>query len=206
MTSILNRLSSQVTDRTETANKRVAARALKRPALLAEIAAGLASADAKLAGDCAEVMTIVGAERPNLVSPHASALIAQLDHKNTRVRWEIMHSLAEIAAHVPNKISPILLKLAETIALDTSVIVRDYAIETLGEYGRTSGSAARKAWPHLREALTLWEGRHAGKALEAMQKLVTVDTALKAEVQDIAVGFVDHSSAKVRAAAKRLLR
>jgi hypothetical protein len=39
-----------------------------------------------------------------------------------------------------------------------------------------------------------------------MQKLVTVDTALKPEAQDIAEGFVDHSSAKVRTAAKRLLR
>ena len=204
--NILSKLSSQVGDRTETANKRVAARVLKRPASLAEIAAGLASDDAKLAGDCAEVMTLVAAEKPDLVSPHAGALIALLDHKDTRVRWEAMHSLAEIAAHVPNKISPIVPKLAEKIALDKSVIVRDYAIETLGEYGRTSASAACRAWPHLREALTLWEGRHAGKVLEAMRKLVAMDTALKAEAQDIAGRFVDHSSAKVRTAAKRLLR
>ena len=179
---------------------------LKRPALLAEIVSGLASADAKLAGDCAEVMTLVAAERPDLVSPHAHALIAQLDHRDTRVRWEAMHALAKIAASVPNRVSLAVPKLAEKIALDKSVIVRDYAIEALGEYGHTGATAARRAWPYLHEALTLWEGRHAGKVLEAMQKLIRVDATLRADVQDIAQGFVDHPSAKVRTAAKRLLR
>ena len=92
------------------------------------------------------------------------------------------------------------------IALDKSIIVRDYAIEALGEYGHTGAAAARTAWPYLHEALTLWGGRHAGKVLEAMQKLIVVDAALRVEVQDMAQGFVDHTSAKVRTAAKRLLR
>ena len=97
-------------------------------------------------------------------------------------------------------------ELVEKIALDKSVIVRDYAILTLGEYGGTSAEAARKAWPHLREALVLWEGKHTGKALEAMRKLVAVDAALKAEAQEIAGRFADHKSVKVRIMAKRLLK
>lgn len=204
--SILGKLSSQVGDRTEAANKRMVTRALKQPALLDEIAIGLSSADAKLAGDCAEVMTLVAAERPELVAPHAEALIARLDHKDTRVRWEAMHGVAEIAALVPDRIAPLVPRLAEIIARDKSVIVRDYAILTLGEYGRTSAAAARAAWPHLREALTAWQSKHAGKVLEAMTKLVAVDAALKAEAQDFARRFADHTGAKVRTLAKRLLK
>jgi hypothetical protein len=204
--SILDELSSQIGERTEAANKRVAARVLKEPALLEEIANGLVSADAKLAGDCAEVMTLVAAKQPALVAPHADALIARLDHTDTRVRWETMHSVAEIAAQVPDKISAIVPKLVEKIALDKSVIVRDYAILVLGEYGSTSPAAARKALPLLREVAVLWEGKHAGKALAAMQKLVAADATLRADVQRIAQRFVNHKRARVRTMAERLLK
>jgi hypothetical protein len=202
--TILGKLSSQIGDRTEAANKRVATRVLKDPTLLEEIARGLASADAKLAGDCAEVMTLIAAEKPELVAPYADALIARLDHKDTRVRWEAMHAAAEIAAHVPTKISPTLPKLVEKIARDKSVIVRDHAIRTLGEYGHTSVIAARQVWPHLCQALTVWEGKHAGKVLEVMPKVVAADPTLKADAQKLAQRFANHKSAKVRTMAKRL--
>ena len=204
--SILAKLSSQRGDRTEASNKRVAAQVLKEPGLLAEIAPGLGSADAKLAGDCAEVMTMVAATQPHIVAPYADALIARLDDKDTRVRWEVMHSLAEIAAQVPDKIAPLVRRLDEKIALDKSVIVRDYAVLTLGEYGGTSPAAAQRVWPHLRQALVLWEGRQASKALTAMHKLVAVDPALKSEAHKIAQRFVNHPRASVRTAAKRLMK
>ncbi len=204
--SILSKLSSQSGDRTEASNKHVAATVLKDPALLDEIAEGLASTDAKLAGDCAEVMTMVAEAQADWVAPYADALIARLTHKNARVRWESMHCLAEIAARVPDKIAPIMQTLNEIIALDKSVIVRDHAIRALGAYGRTSPVAARRVWHHLREALVLWDGKHAGKALAAMRKVVAVEPALKSDAQKIAARFSDHKSTTVRAAAKRLLK
>jgi len=204
--SILDKLSSQSGDRTEASNKQVAARILKEPALLAEIEHGLSSPDAKLAGDCAEVMTMVAEKEPDAVAPYVDALIARLDHKDTRVRWEAMHCLAEVAARVPDKIGLLLRRLDEKIALDKSVIVRDYAIVTLGEYGGTSPAAAQRVWLHLRQALVLWEGKHAGKALTAMQKLVAVAPALKPDAQKIAQRFVDHKRVTVRTAAKRLMK
>jgi len=204
--SIIAKLSSQSGDRTEASNKRVAGHVLKEPALLAEIAQALASHDAKLAGDCAEVMTIAAAREPAIVAPHANVLIALLDDKDTRVRWEAMHCLAEIAAQVPEKIAPLVRRLDEKIALDKSVIVRDYAILALGEYGGTSPAAAKRVWSNLRRALILWDGKHASKALTAMQKLVAVDPSLKPDAQKIAQGLVDHKRASVRTAAKKLLK
>jgi hypothetical protein len=203
---ILSRLSSQIGDRTEAANKRVAAKVSREPMLLDQIASGLTSPDRKLAGDCAEVMTNVAAEKPELVVPYSNSLIAQIDHEDTRVRWESMHTLAEIASKTPQNISTIVRKLVERIAIDKSVIVRDYAIKTLGEYGGTSKEAACHVWPHLRRALTLWEGKHAGKALEAMCNVVSVDPSLKAEARRIARQFSNHRSAKARTMARRLLK
>jgi hypothetical protein len=204
--NILNGLSSQIGDRTEAANKRVAAKVSREPMLLDQIASGLTSPDRKLAGDCVEVMTNVAAEKPELVVPYSNSLIAQIDHEDTRVRWESMHALAEIASKTPQNISTIVHKLVERIAIDKSVIVRDYAIKTLGEYGGTSKEAARHVWPHLRRALTLWEGKHVGKALEAMCNVVSVDPSLKAEARRIAGQFSNHRSAKARTMARRLLK
>lgn len=204
--NLLDQLSSSRGDRTEASNKRVAARLLKDSSRLSEIAVGLTSDDAKLAGDCAEVMTMVAADKPAAVAPFADKLIARLDDRDTRVRWEVMHSLAEIAACVPGQIAPIVSRLDEKIANDKSVIVRDYAVLALGEYGSTSPAAAQRVWPSLQKALVAWDGKQAGKALVAMQKLVAVDSSLKADARKIAERFLDHSSTSVRTAAKRLLK
>ncbi|RPI91854.1 MAG: hypothetical protein EHM39_14155, partial [Chloroflexi bacterium] len=72
--SILSQLSSQTGDRTEASNKEVAVICLQMPDFLAEIAASLGSKDAALAGDCAEVMTQVAQERPELVAPFADQI------------------------------------------------------------------------------------------------------------------------------------
>ncbi|CAG0929324.1 hypothetical protein TFLX_01255 [Thermoflexales bacterium] len=204
--NVLEQLSSQSGDRTAASNERVAKRALQRPQLLEEIAVGLAMRDRKLIGDCAEVMTLVAARQPELVAPYVATLLALLEHKDTRVRWEAMHSVAEVAALVPDKIAPLVSDLAKKIAQDKSVIVRDYAILALGEYGRTSRKAARKVWPHVQAALTAWDGKHAGVALEALSKLIAADAALKPEVQILARKQIEHPRVKVRTLAKRLLK
>ena len=67
--SVLDQLSSQVGDRTEKSNLKVVAQCLIEPALLAEIAEGLANPDAACAGDCAEVMTKVLSRTVTLTSP-----------------------------------------------------------------------------------------------------------------------------------------
>jgi hypothetical protein len=203
---VLIQLSSQVGDRTEDSNKRVASEVLKDPALLEQLAGGLASNDFKLAGDCAEVMTNVAAENPELVVPYADSLIRQIGHKDTRVRWESMHSLAEIASRIPNKMYAIVPKLAEIIASDKSVIVRGYAIRALGEYGSTSPTAARKVWPPLVKQSDRWEGKDTGKVLESLVTLVSCNLELSQKGREIAKRFQNNPSAKARTMARRLLK
>jgi len=54
---ILNQLSSQKGDKTETANRLVAEKCIANPQILAEIATGLEDKDKKLQSDCVEVFT-----------------------------------------------------------------------------------------------------------------------------------------------------
>jgi hypothetical protein len=204
--SLLAQLSSQVGDRSEEANREAAALCLADPSLLPEIAAGLQSADAALSGDCAEVLTMVAQERPAWIAPYAPALAALLGHQHTRTRWEATHALALVADLAPAVVAPLLPQLAASLRQDKSTIVRDYTVDMLGRYGRTSAEAARTALPLLQEALSLWDGKHAARALNALAEVAQRLPGYAAEMREIGQHFSSHPRSSVSKAAKQLLK
>lgn len=204
--TLLRQLSSQSGDRTEEANREVAGQCLIEPALLAEIDAGLDSPDAALVGDCAEVFTLVADARPEWVAPYAPRLVALLTHKTTRVRWEATHALALVAALVPDVITPLLHQLAEALRHDKSTIVRDYTVEIVAHYAKTGVEAARAAMPLLQEALTLWDGKHAARALNSLGHVAERLPSRAADIHHIAQAYLNHPRGVARKAAKRLAK
>ena len=201
---ILTHLASQTTD--TAANYQVAAQCLQDEALVQEIAAGLGHADNKIVIDCAEVLTEVAKEKPTWVSPYGHLLPAVLDNKNNRARWEAMHCLALIAEYVPDVIRPLIGRLDQIILEDKSVIVRDYAIDAVGNYAQTSPEAALAAYPILERATSVWERRHAKQALNGLAHVVTMVPEKQAPVQQIAEQNLNHAKGTARQAAKKLLR
>jgi hypothetical protein len=198
---IVNRLSSQVGERGETANQQVAALCLLDPDLLVEIGECLESCEAALAGDCAEVMTLVAAKRPARVLPYASSLVKLLECKTARVRWEAMHSLAYISEVSPAVIAELLPKLSRMIQEDRSVIVRDYAVEAVAGYAKTSPDAAWAAFPTLKMSLGVWKGKHAGRALQGLMNAAMAESALYEEVSSLAQPYLEDPRGLVREAA-----
>lgn len=203
---ILNQLSSQSGDRTETSNRRVAIRCLENPDLLDEIAMGLKDREAALVGDCAEVMTNMAEEQPEWVVPYADLLSALLIHKNTRVRWEAMHALALITTATPTSISPLLPMLMDRIRSDTSVIVRDHASDAMANYASTGAAAAECVYPLLKETLTLWGGKQAGHALKGLAHVATFIPSARTEIRKIAEDYTHSDRGVVRKAAKELIK
>jgi hypothetical protein len=204
--SITDRLSSQVGSRAEQANRAVVARCLAQPALLQEIAAGLASRDAALMGDCAEVLTQVAENHPDLVAPFAKSIIALLHHPNTRVRWEAMHALANIAATAPKQVAPLLDQLMKSILCDTSVIVRDHAVRAIGNFASTSHSAAKSALPFLTKALAAWDGKHAALALQGLTNVVRIAPTYSDKILALAKRYLTSDRGVVRKAASLLVK
>ena len=204
--SILNQLSSQVGDRTEASNRKVATQCLLDPALLDEIAEGLKSEDYALVGDCAEVMTEVAKVHPEWVAPYAPLLPELLSHKKTRVRWEAMHALALVAAHIPKSVCPLLPRLGGLIHNDESTIVRDHALDAVANYAQVSPRAAEAAHPILTEALGVWEGKHAGHALNGLINVAEMVPRLRAEVRASAEPYLEHRKSVVRKTARRLMK
>jgi predicted transcriptional regulator len=204
--SLVAQLSSQVGDRTERSNRKVATQCLANSKLLAEIAEGLKSKNAPLVGDCAEVLTLVAEQHPEWVAPYAQALSALLGHKTTRVAWAAMHALARATSSVPKTIEPLLPRLQQIIRTDSSVIVRDYATDALANYAATSGAAAERAYPLLREALTLWEGKHAAPALKGLTNAAALLPALRQQLREIAEEQTRARRPVVRKAAREALK
>ncbi len=204
--TLLSQLSSQVGDRTEYSNRKVVLACLDKPAQLAEIAHGLESKDAALLGDCAEVMTQVAELHPEWVAPHARALAALLTHKTTRVRWESMHALALVAMLAPKVIAPLLPQLGEMIRCDSSVIVRDHAVDAIANYAKTSPRAARAAYPYLKQALIAWDGKQAAHALNGLINVASVLPELSGELHTIGIRYLNHHRGVVRKAAKMLVK
>jgi len=167
---------------------------------------GLEWDDRKLVGDCAEVFTEVAKENPALVVPYVGRIAPLISHKDTRVRWESTHALALVASLVPEQIAPLLPDLVAKIERDKSVIVRDCAVQALGEYGRSGPEAAREVFPHLLRALDVWNGKHAKLALEAMSRLIEVEPGLEAEVRAAAQECLGHHRANVRRLAQKLAK
>lgn len=202
--SILNQLSSQTGDRTEYSNRKVVVLCLDDPGLLVDIAAGLKHPEAAIVGDCAEVLTHVAEYHPKWVAPFAQELTPLLSHRNTRVRWEAMHALALVASLIPEVIAPLLPQLTEMLRTDKSVIVRDFATDTISGYASTGEQAARAAFPVLVEMLTLWNGKQAGHALIGMIAVSKHLPDKHSELSHIAEEFSAFPRPVVRKAAQAL--
>ncbi len=204
MMSILNQLSSQMGDRTEYSNRKVAIQCLADPDLLVDIASGLRGSNPAIVGDCAEVMTKVAEADPEWVVPYVEDLAPLLIHKNTRVRWEAVHALSLITTFVPGSISPLLTILMEMIGSDTSVIARDYATDTIANFASTSRTAAEAAFPLLKETLIVWGSKHAHHALKGLVHVATLMPEHRPEIRLIAEDFSHSIRGVVRKAAKEL--
>ncbi|HVY45930.1 MAG TPA: hypothetical protein VHB21_08630 [Minicystis sp.] len=205
--SILEQLASSGERRNQEANVAAAAACIAEPAHIDEIVGGLGGKDARIAGDCAEVMTKIAERRPDLVAPHAETLFTTLrDHKNGRVRWESAHALALSAALAPEVVARAFSDLAGIAKGDKGLIVRDYSFDALAAYGATSAKAARAAWPVLRDGVDRFEGKHAARILAALPSLARADPKLADEAGKLAARFVDHPRAGVRKAAASAIK
>ncbi|WP_127584454.1 hypothetical protein [Paenibacillus koleovorans] len=205
--SLVSQLSSRTGDRTEESNRLVAQACLAEPALLEELAEALTGKDAALLGDCAEVFTKVAEAKPELSLPYFERLVPLLAHKTTRVRWEAMHAIALLAEHAPTeRMLALVPQLAGLLCADGSTIVRDYAVDALGGMAKAGEASAQAAYPVLVEALSVWDGKHLGRALTALSRVVVSAPGMAIEALQYGYDYADHSKGVVKKAAKALIK
>lgn len=204
--SIIEQLSSKTGDKTEVSNIKVAVQCVENPALLSIISKSLTDRDDKLAADCAEVFTKVAGERPTLVVPYVGDLLKLLSHKHTKARWEAIHALALIAEYAKEEVKQVLPLVLNIIHSDKSTIARDYAVDMVANYAKCGKEEAEVAFSILKEALYLWEGKHAGHALGGLTNAAEFLTGHRDELLQIGHDFSTSSKGVVVKAAKKLIK
>ena len=203
---ILNQLSSRKGDKTEDSNKIVAEQCVANSRLLAEIATGLEDKDKKLQVDCIEVFTLVAEKKPECIIQYADNIIPLLCSKETKTRWEAVHTLSFIAANIPDVIFSMLPTLQSLIEKDKSTIVRDYAMDTVANYAKVSAETSEKAYEILKFALELWGEKHAKQVLIGFNYVLDNYTNCKAEIHSLVQPYLSANKKIVATEAKKIVK
>jgi len=203
---ILSQLSSQKGDKKEIANKFVAEKCIANPKTLAEIAVGLEDKDKKLQSDCIEVFTFVAEVKPEFVVPYAENILTLLYSKETKTRWEAVHTLSFIADKIPDIIFSVLPVLQSLVEKDKSTIVRDYAMDTVANYAKVSAETSEKSFSLLKFALELWGEKHAKQVFKGFNFLIDNCPDCKAEIKTLVHPYLTANKKIVAAEAKKIIK
>ena len=203
---ILNQLSSQKGDKTEASNQIVAEKCTANPRLLAEIAVGLEDEDKKLQSDCMEVFTMVAEKKPEFIVPYADNIFPLLYNKESKTRWEAVHTLSYIAEKIPDVISSVLPVLQSLIEKDKSTIVRDYAIDTIANYAKISVEASKKSYELLKSVLDLWGEKHAKQVFKGFNYVLDNCIDCKAEINLLVQPYLSANKKIVVTEAKKIIK
>jgi len=203
---ILSQLSSQQGDKTEVANKLVAEKCVANPRILSEIAVGLENKDKKLQSDCIEVFTLVSETKPEFVVPYADNILPLLHSKETKTRWEAVHTLSFIAAKIPDTVLSVLPELQSLVEKDKSTIVRDYAMDTVANYAKVSAETSEKAYELLKFALKLWGEKHAKQVFKGFNYVLDNCPNRKAEIHALVQPYLSAAKKIVATEAQKIVK
>jgi len=203
---ILNQLSSQKGDKTEDSNKIVAEKCIANPRLLTEIAVGLEDKDKKLQSDCIEVFTLVAEKKPDFIVQYAENIVPLLSGKKAKTRWEAVHTLSYIAGKIPDIISSILPQLQSLMEKDESMIVRDYAVDTVANYAKISVEASEKSYELLKLTMDLWGEKHARQVFRGFNHVLDNLSDCKAEINSLVQPYLSANKKIVAAEAKKIIK
>ena len=202
----MNQLSSRKGDKTEISNRLVAEKCIASPRLLTEIAVGLEESDKKLQSDSIEVFTFVSEVKPEIVVPYAENILPLLYSKETKTRWEAVHTLSLIADKIPDiivSVLPLLQSLAEN---DKSTIVRDYAIDTVANYAKISAETSEKSYEILKFALELWGEKHAKQVFKGFNNVLSNCSDYNAEINTLVQPYLTANKKIVATEAKKIVK
>lgn len=202
---ILNLLSSKQGDKTEKSNRIVSEKCIEKPDLLNDIASGFLSSDKKLQSDCIEVFTMVSENYPDLIVPLAEKIILLLSNKETKTRWEAVHTLSFIAEKIPEIISSILPELQELVEKDKSTIVRDYTIDTIANFAKSNKESSEKAFCILKTTLDLWNEKHAKQVFKGFNNILDYQQSYEIEIDKLVRPFLDAKKRVVANEARKII-
>jgi len=160
--------------------------------------------DKKLQSDCIEVFTLVAEVKPEFVVPYAENILPLLYSKETKTRWEAVHTLSFIADKIPDSIVSILPVLQSLVEKDKSTIVRDYAMDTVANYAKVSAETSEKSYEILKFALELWGEKHAKQVFKGFSNVLDNCSDYNAEINLLVQPYLTANKKIVATEAKKI--
>lgn len=175
--SVLGKLASALGRNDEQPNVELAEALAAKPdaTAVAELAGALATGSTAVSNDAIKVLYELGALKPELVAPHASAFLTLLGGKNNRNVWGALQAIETITALQPDAV---LAQLPKIIAAADkgSVIAKDKAVAILVKLAAAGHGV--KALPILLERLK--DAAPNQFPMYAEQALAVIDAAHRA--------------------------
>ena len=175
--SVLDQIAFNLGRRDEVPNQELARRLSRRPNApgIQEIVENLANRNQGIRSDCLKVLYELAYLKPELVAPHARALVDLLEDRNNRMVWGATIGLATIAALNPQPVWKARHRVMEAMAKGT-LITRVWGVRALARATAGKPSRTKEILPALRDLLGTCSPRDVPTHLESMLPALTRST------------------------------
>ena len=144
--------------------------------------------------------------KPEFVVPYAENVLPLLYSKETKTRWEAVHTLSLIAEKIPDTVFSVLSVLQSLVEKDKSTIVRDYAVDTIANYAKVSAETSTNSYEILKFVLELWGEKHAKQVFKGFNYVLDNCPDCKAKIHLLVLPYLSANKKIVAAEAKKIIK
>ncbi|WP_165169984.1 HEAT repeat domain-containing protein [Adlercreutzia sp. ZJ242] len=106
----------------------------------------------------AQVISLIGKAKAELLVPHANALVDALNRPEAQTRWEVLDALTELVPYESRTCDKALVGAETALFDEDSGPLRLAAMRFLCRLGATTENRSEKTWPLIDEAIQCYHG------------------------------------------------
>ena len=165
---------------------------------------GIRSPERRVQSGCAELLTLLSEERPDLVYPHVEVFVEGLEEPAPVVRWESVATLGNLAGVdsrgiVAKQVDPIASNLA------SGAVLQGHSVRALSKIARANPGMADSILNRLLSSADSFPGNRIGFLIESMEQFLTEPRRIRL-VEDFVKPHAHSEIGAVARKARRVLR
>ncbi len=166
---------------------------------------GLGSDAARVRNGCAEVVSLLSEDSPELLYPYAELFLANLDSRDKVVRWEAVCTLGNLApVDRDRKIVPAIERIARNLG-DESIVLQGHSVRALGKIAKANPDKAPAILDALLGSTRFFPGNRLGYIVEAMEYFFGIE-AVAPRVRDFVERQTHSDEGVVASKARKMLK
>jgi HEAT repeat protein len=166
---------------------------------------GLRSEEARVRNGSAELISLLSADRPELVYPHHDEIAKNLHAAEPVLRWEAACTLGCLAAADADGKTPAHIGTLIGLLRHKSIVLQGHAARALGKIGRAHPARAKEILVALFSAADQFPGNRVGYLIEAAEMLVEAPD-LGPQIRELVSPYAESDIAPVARKAARALK